>query len=74
MHYCFFSTVVLHHLKNISKVVSVVSLAASDESVFKPYNFKMEEIEGFRYRSKVALPFTVITCARDAYLLLVASI
>jgi len=24
-----------------------------EKSVFKPYNFKMEEIEGFRYRAKV---------------------
>jgi len=30
----------------------VLSAAEADE-VFKPYQFKMEEIEGLRYRSKV---------------------
>ena len=28
-------------------------LSAEGESLFKPYNFRMEEIEGFRYRAKV---------------------
>lgn len=27
---------------------------AEEDSVFKPYNFKMDEIDGFRYRAKVA--------------------
>lgn len=26
---------------------------AEEDSVFKPYNFKMDEIDGFRYRAKV---------------------
>lgn len=30
------------------------SFSAEDDSVFKPYNFKMDEIDGFRYRAKVA--------------------
>ena len=46
-------------------VTSVVGLALNDhvmlccvvpadgESVFQPYNFKMDEIEGFKYRAKV---------------------
>ena len=46
-------------------VTSVVGLAlncyvmlwyvvpADGESVFQPYNFKMDEIEGFKYRAKV---------------------
>jgi len=28
-------------------------LLADGEDIFKPYQFKMEEIEGLRYRSKV---------------------
>ncbi|XP_059157870.1 probable ATP-dependent RNA helicase DDX56 [Physella acuta] len=40
--------------------------AASDEPVFKPYNFKMEEIEGFRYRSKDALQAVTRTAIQEA--------
>jgi len=29
-------------------------LSADGEEIFKPYQFKMEEIEGLRYRSKVS--------------------
>ena len=29
-------------------------MSADGEEVFKPYQFKMDEIEGLRYRSKVS--------------------
>ena len=32
---------------------------AGSESAFQQYNFKMEEVEGFRYRAKV------IDCSRE---------
>jgi len=34
--------------------LDVVLLTADGHEVFKPYQFKMEEIEGLRYRSKVS--------------------
>ncbi|KAL3864231.1 hypothetical protein ACJMK2_005935 [Sinanodonta woodiana] len=46
-------------------------LAGSQEdkdSVFKPYQFKMEEIEGFRYRAKDAMLAVTRTAIRDARL------
>jgi len=38
------------------------------ENVFKPYNFKMEEIEGFRYRAKDALQAVTRTAIQEARL------
>ena len=32
-----------------------VNFSVEEESVFKPYNFRMDEIEEFRYRAKVSL-------------------
>jgi len=34
--------------------LDVVLTSADGEEIFKPYQFKMEEIEGLRYRSKVS--------------------
>ena len=31
-----------------------VNFSVEEESVFKPYNFRMDEIDGFRYRAKVS--------------------
>lgn len=39
-------------LINSSHINSYFS--AEEDSVFKPYSFKMDEIDGFRYRAKVA--------------------
>ncbi|CAL1543280.1 unnamed protein product [Lymnaea stagnalis] len=36
------------------------------DSVFKPYNFKMEEIEGFRYRAKDALQAVTRSAIQEA--------
>ncbi|CAG5127606.1 unnamed protein product [Candidula unifasciata] len=36
------------------------------DSVFKPYNFRMEEIEGFRYRSKDALQAVTRSAIQEA--------
>ena len=30
-------------------------LASTDDKIFKPFKFRMEEIEGFRYRAQDAL-------------------
>jgi hypothetical protein len=30
-------------------------LASTDDNIFKPFKFRMEEIEGFRYRAQDAL-------------------
>ena len=40
-------------------IVSVL-MSADGEEVFKPYQFKMDEIEGLRYRSKVSYKDTVL--------------
>jgi len=37
-----------------SSNADVVYFSADGEEIFKPYQFKMEEIEGLRYRSKVS--------------------
>ena len=42
-------------------IVSVLLLADGEE-VFKPYQFKMDEIEGLRYRSKVSNRDIVLVC------------
>ncbi|XP_078310466.1 putative ATP-dependent RNA helicase DDX56 isoform X1 [Crassostrea virginica] len=39
-----------------------------EESVFKPYNFRMDEIEGFRYRAKDAMRMVTKTAIREARL------
>jgi len=39
-----------HH--SLDVFISVL-VSANCEEIFKPYQFKMEEIEGLRYRSKV---------------------
>ncbi|CAH1783408.1 unnamed protein product [Owenia fusiformis] len=39
-----------------------------DSSVFKPYQFKMEEIEGFRYRAKDAMRAVTSVAVREARL------
>jgi len=37
--------------------VIIFSVSADGETVFKPYNFKMDEIDGFKYRAKVCNKF-----------------
>lgn len=39
-----------------------------EDSVFKPYNFKMDEIDGFRYRAKDAMRMVTKTAIREARL------
>ena len=43
-------------------------LSGEGESIFKPYNFRMEEIEGFRYRAKDAMRAVTRTAVREARL------
>ena len=38
----------------ISMCSQFVLLSVDGEDIFRPYQFKMEEIEGLRYRSKVS--------------------
>ncbi|XP_067657943.1 probable ATP-dependent RNA helicase DDX56 [Haliotis asinina] len=40
--------------------------APEGENLFKPYNFKMEEIEGFRYRARDAMRAVTRLAIRDA--------
>ncbi|XP_055886171.1 probable ATP-dependent RNA helicase DDX56 [Biomphalaria glabrata] len=40
--------------------------AQEGQSIFKPYNFKMEEIEGFRYRAKDALQAVTRSAVHEA--------
>ena len=39
----------------LRRPVSFFLHSAEGESVFKPFNFKMDEIEGFRYRARDAM-------------------
>lgn len=39
-----------------------------EDSIFKPYNFKMDEIDGFRYRAKDAMRMVTKTAIREARL------
>ncbi|XP_034330317.2 probable ATP-dependent RNA helicase DDX56 [Magallana gigas] len=39
-----------------------------EDSVFNPYNFKMDEIDGFRYRAKDAMRMVTKTAIREARL------
>ncbi|XP_033755964.1 probable ATP-dependent RNA helicase DDX56 [Pecten maximus] len=47
---------------------SLSETSANGESVFKPYNFKMEEVEGFRYRAKDAMRAVTKTAIKEARL------
>lgn len=48
--------------ENFEAVKESMLKANNEENTFKPYNFRMQEIEGFRYRSKDALR----ACTRKA--------
>lgn len=43
-------------------------LGPSNVSIFKPYNFKMEEIEAFRYRAQDAMRVVTSIAIREARL------
>ncbi|OWF41466.1 probable ATP-dependent RNA helicase DDX56 [Mizuhopecten yessoensis] len=47
---------------------SLSEASASGETVFKPYSFKMEEVEGFRYRAKDAMRAVTKTAIKEARL------
>ena len=42
------------HMRPLHFLFLSPQIAAQVDSVFKPYQFKMSEIEGFRYRAKVS--------------------
>jgi hypothetical protein len=42
-------------------------LASSDDKIFKPFKFRMEEIEGFRYRAQDALRAVTKTSGKSWY-------
>ncbi|XP_005089113.1 probable ATP-dependent RNA helicase DDX56 [Aplysia californica] len=64
------SFVSIKDAEKLKKVEEALSGDNSDdaENVFKPYNFKMEEIEGFRYRAKDALQAVTRTAIQEARL------
>ncbi|XP_060081741.1 probable ATP-dependent RNA helicase DDX56 [Ylistrum balloti] len=47
---------------------SLSETSENGETVFKPYNFKMEEVEGFRYRAKDAMRAVTKTAIKEARL------
>ncbi|KAJ8316963.1 hypothetical protein KUTeg_004867 [Tegillarca granosa] len=53
-------------LQNVEQTLSITS--TEEDSVFKPYQFKMEEIEGFRYRAKDAMRAVTRNAVREARL------
>lgn len=53
-------------LQNVEQSLSENS--TEEDSVFKPYQFKMEEIEGFRYRAKDAMRAVTRNAVREARL------
>lgn len=53
----------------LGEVEKALSESGTEEdSVFKPYNFKMDEIDGFRYRAKDAMRMVTKTAIREARL------
>lgn len=53
----------------LGEVEKTLSESGTEEdSVFKPYNFKMDEIDGFRYRAKDAMRMVTKTAIREARL------
>ncbi len=50
------------------KKVNIFFLSAEGDSLFKPYQFKMSEIEGFRYRAKDAMRAVTSVAVREARL------
>ncbi|XP_061178453.1 probable ATP-dependent RNA helicase DDX56 [Saccostrea echinata] len=63
------SFVSVKDIELLGEVEKALSESGSgEESVFKPYNFKMDEIEGFRYRAKDAMRMVTKTAIREARL------
>lgn len=53
----------------LGEVEKALSESGTEEdSVFKPYSFKMDEIDGFRYRAKDAMRMVTKTAIREARL------
>ncbi len=42
-----------------------VFLGSTDDKIFKPFKFRMEEIEGFRYRAQDALRAVTKTSGKN---------
>ncbi|GFR82725.1 ATP-dependent RNA helicase dbp9 [Elysia marginata] len=53
------------HLEEVEKALLGEDADDSD-TIFKPYNFKMEEIEGFRYRAKDAVQAVTRSAIQEA--------
>lgn len=53
-------------LGEVEKALS--ETGTEEDSVFKPYSFKMDEIDGFRYRAKDAMRMVTKTAIREARL------
>ena len=54
------SFVVDEEMRVLKKIQKQLSDTNSEEEPLKPYQFKMDEIEGFRYRCKVAFIFGIV--------------
>lgn len=63
------SFVNIQEMKYLEKVEETLADSTTDgETVFKPYNFKMDEIDGFKYRAKDAMRAVTKVAIREARL------
>ncbi|KAK3094736.1 hypothetical protein FSP39_005568 [Pinctada imbricata] len=66
---CALSFVSIQEMKLLKSVEEVLKESTPEgEDIFKPYNFKMEEIEGFKYRAKDAMKMVTKTAIRESRL------